>query len=300
MIIKENSYRPGQFSTRYLTSDGWKDYPEPVPSGCPFLPCLLYAMTFPTGHSTKEYFANDDGPTVILRRFIDGQNYSKNNHLKPLPDHLYFESGSHKTRRLEQIMDKKTDGLQVGAALYALYWLSEKLGPTYATPDFAARMVTPPFCVNPTPKNLILKNLDEYSSVSHYWAAFFITIHPHNNLDKWKDDEPDPLYEDPLYDFVDKIDIATFLGHAATLLKFTKEYLHPSTGMPTSFSNRDKFTWLAPGPEICTSVEELKIPDLFGPEFPFEKFRLQFDASKEKARKYSATRYQSERSGKNK
>jgi hypothetical protein len=161
------------------------------------------------------------------------------------------------------------------------------------------QMVAPPFSSDPIPHSQILKNLDVYSSVSHYWAAFLIAVHPNNNFDVWKDEDVAFTPEDSLHEFLENVDLASFLGHAYTFREFIKGYLHPKTKRQTKFSNKNSAFWLEPGPEVCPKVSALDIPDLWGCDYPFKRFQKHFDASNEKAARYNADRYRRERKSQN-
>jgi hypothetical protein len=254
-----------------------------------FLPRLLEKMIYPVGRPSGFVVPS---PAQLLDRFIEAARNRAKGLVCSVSDSV---ADRQSVQLVGQICDAKVKPLQVGALLYALYWLPQKLGPEYSTVDVAAQMVAPPFSSEPTSAGAILKSLDDFVSVSHYWAAYLIVAHPNNYFGIWDENcPPVGIDHDSLYDFVANVDLKIFLGYAAEFLRFRQAYKSSSISTRGALI-RENLTWVTPLPSDIGNILPIDIPDLWGTDYPFAKFKGEFDRKKDKASQKDAERRQRER-----
>jgi hypothetical protein len=257
-----------------------------------FLAKLLTKMIYPSGW-TKE-LKTGLFPEAVIKVMIANERIPQNSKASDIPVNAIYSNAA--MDRLQRMCDDKTKPLQVGALLYALYWLPTKLGTSYATVENAAKMVTPPFACEHISSNVILNNVAEYASVCHYWAAYLIIVHPNNCFTIWDESFlDDGITQDSLYDFIANVDIPTFLGYAKTFFEFCSYLSVPRTSSSSRIAQLTKELVWVPEPSSIPPVKALEIPDLWGTGFPVAGFQKKFDAEKVHARQLDKERRARER-----
>jgi hypothetical protein len=257
-----------------------------------FLATLLTKMIYPSGW--RRALKTGLSPEAVIKVMMANERISQNSEPSAIPVNATYSNAT--MDRLQRMCDDKTKPLQVGALLYALYWLPKRLGPNYATVENAAKMITPPFAYEHTSPNIILNNIAEYASVCHYWAAYLIIVHPNNCFTIWDESFiKGKISHDSLYDFIANVDIPTFLGYAKTFFEFCSHLPVPRTSSPSRIEHLTKALMWIPEPSSIPPVEALEIPDLWGTGFPVAEFRAKFDEEKKRARQLDDERRERER-----
>jgi hypothetical protein len=257
-----------------------------------FLEKLLAKMIYPSGW--RRALKTGLSPEAVIKVMMANESISQNSEPSAIPVNATYSNAT--MDRLQRMCDDKTKPLQVGALLYALYWLPKRLGTNYATVENAAKMVTPPFACEHISPNVILNNVAEYASVCHYWAAYLIIVHPNNCFTIWNESFlDDGITQDSLYDFIANVDIPTFLGYAKTFFEFCSNLSVPRTSSPSRVEQLTKELVWIPEPASIPPVKALEIPDLWGEGYPVKGFQKKFDEEKERARKLDDERRKRER-----
>lgn len=282
-----------------------------------FLAELLDTMIFPGGASAGKSIAPQPFRRKVLSSALAGEQYVLEHPGEPVPASV-SQRGFAEDEVFGKLCTEKLGGLQAGALMYALYWIPFKLGPEYATAENAARVVDETLLHDGAPFSRLLANLKKYDRIAHYWAAFFITVYPVNrywNQELFAEDETElhttgekvavkadqatlqsegrvgEPEQDSLYDFMQRVDLPTFLGHAESFLWFRKAYMRPTRTKSERLPERNDYIWLEQERAGCESIHGLPVPDLWPDGYSFEKVKKACDDARLQGKIKSARHY---------
>lgn len=265
---------------------------KPLPEE--FFASLLKLMIYPASPEPK----GDLQKSLRIKRFLRGLVHSGNEwRAQPGAETINSTAGfgSYDDKQIfDEIQIAKFRGLQIGALLYGLYWMSRLPDDrSYANKKFAAKLVAAPPSFEVTQRSAkILKYVDEFAPVAHYWAAFLLVVYPLNysglTEERGKYEEGT---QDSLWDFIETVDMPTFFGHANEFRTFLGKYTHPQTKMRQAFSVDEKYHWLPPPPSIETITEAIIIPNIWSATYPFAKIKKDFDKQRAEKLKTGKANY---------
>ncbi|MDB5761646.1 MAG: hypothetical protein JWQ21_641 [Herminiimonas sp.] len=264
---------------------------KPIP--VEFLASLLELMIFPSPPEPKK-----NAPKSLRVKNFFMQLVANGNDVRAQPGIEIITNtsgfGSELNKKIfDEIVEPKFRGLQIGAMLYGLYWMSRYPDDRdYATKKFAAKMVAPPTFKNILRSEKILDHVDEFASVAHYWAAFLLVVRPSNYSGLTEEGYVlEEGTQDSLWDFVETVDMSTFLSNANGFLTFLSKYTHPLTKTRQAFSRIETYHWLPPPRSIEQITETNIIPNIWSADYPFASLKKTADEQRAKKLKIGKENY---------